>query len=162
MIEKKITTTFYQTDFSSLNSEEKDLVNRAKNSLEAAYAPYSGFLVGATVLLENGEIISGNNQENVAYPSGLCAERVAIFYAGANFPNVKIKTIAITAVSKKFEIKDIISPCGACRQAIAEYEVKQENDIRILLHHPDDSILIVNAVSDLLPFMFKSKELKNY
>jgi len=162
MIEKKITTTFYQTDFSSLNSEEKDLVNRAKNSLEAAYAPYSGFLVGATVLLENGEIISGNNQENVAYPSGLCAERVAIFYAGANFPNVKIKTIAITAVSKKFEIKDIISPCGACRQAIAEYEVKQENDIRILLHHPDDSILIVNSVSDFLPFMFKSKELKNY
>lgn len=162
MIEKKITTTFYQTDFSSLNSEEKDLVNRAKNSLEAAYAPYSGFLVGATVLLENGEIISGNNQENVAYPSGLCAERVAIFYAGAKFPNVKIKTIAITAVSKKFEIKDIISPCGACRQAIAEYEVKQENDIRILLHHPDDSILVVNSVSDLLPFMFKSKELKNY
>jgi cytidine deaminase len=162
MIEKKITTTFYQTDFSSLNSEEKDLVNRAKNSLEAAYAPYSGFLVGATVLLENGEIISGNNQENVAYPSGLCAERVAIFYAGANFPNVKIKTIAITAVSKKFEIKDIISPCGACRQAIAEYEVKQENDIRILLNHPDDSILVVNSVSDLLPFMFKSKELKNY
>ncbi len=162
MIEKKITTTFYQTDFSSLNSEEKDLVNRAKNSLEAAYAPYSGFLVGATVLLENGEIISGNNQENVAYPSGLCAERVAIFYAGAISPNVKIKTIAITAVSKKFEIKDVISPCGACRQAIAEYEVKQENDIRILLHHPDDSILIVNSVSDLLPFMFKSKELKNY
>ena len=162
MIEKKITTTFYQTDFSSLNSEEKDLVNRAKNSLEAAYAPYSGFLVGATVLLENGEIISGNNQENVAYPSGLCAERVAIFYAGAKFPNVKIKTIAITAVSKKFEIKDVISPCGACRQAIAEYEVKQENDIRILLHNPDDSILIVNSVSDLLPFMFKSKELKNY
>ena len=162
MIEKKITTTFYQTDFSSLNSEEKDLVNRAKNSLEAAYAPYSGFLVGATVLLENGEIISGNNQENVAYPSGLCAERVAIFYAGARFPNVKIKTIAITAVSKKFEIKDVISPCGACRQAIAEYEVKQEDNIRILLHHPDDSILIVNSVSDLLPFMFKSKELKNY
>ena len=162
MIEKKITTTFYQTDFSSLNSEEKDLVNRAKNSLEAAYAPYSGFLVGATVLLENGEIISGNNQENVAYPSGLCAERVAIFYAGAKFPNVKIKTIAITAVSKKFEIKDVISPCGACRQAIAEYEVKQENDIRILLHNPDDSILIVNSVSDLLPFMFKSKGLKNY
>ena len=162
MIERKMTTTFYQTDFSSLNSEEKDLVNRAKNSLEAAYAPYSGFLVGATVLLENGEIISGNNQENVAYPSGLCAERVAIFYAGARFPNVKIKTIAITAVSKKFEIKDIISPCGACRQAIAEYEVKQENNIRILLHHPNDSILIVHSVSDLLPFMFKSKGLKNY
>ena len=162
MIEKKITTTFYQTDFSSLNSEEKDMVNRAKNSLDDAYAPYSGFLVGATVLLENGEIISGNNQENVAYPSGLCAERVAIFYAGSQFPDVKMKTIAVTAISKKFEITDVISPCGSCRQAIAEYEVKQEENIRILLHHPDDSVLILNSISDLLPFMFKSKGLKNY
>ena len=91
MIEKKIITTFYETDFNSLNSEEKDLLNRAKTSLESAYAPYSGFLVGATILLENGEIISGNNQENVAYPSGLCAERVAIFYAGSQFPDVKMK-----------------------------------------------------------------------
>ncbi|MBT3418138.1 MAG: cytidine deaminase [Flavobacteriales bacterium] len=162
MIEKKIITTFYETDFNSLNSEEKDLLNRAKTSLESAYAPYSGFLVGATILLENGEIISGNNQENVAYPSGLCAERVAIFYAGSQFPDVKMKTIAITAISKKFEIKDVISPCGSCRQAIAEYEVKQEENIRILLHHPDNSVLILNSISDLLPFMFKSKGLKNY
>jgi len=162
MIEKKIITTFYETDFNSLNAEEKDLVNRAKTSLESAYAPYSGFLVGATILLENGEIISGNNQENVAYPSGLCAERVAIFYAGSQFPDVKMKTIAVTAISKKFEITDVISPCGSCRQAIAEYEVKQEENIRILLHHPDDSVLILNSISDLLPFMFKSKGLKNY
>ena len=110
----------------------------------------------------NGEIISANNQENVAYPSGLCAERVAIYYAGAKFSSIGIKTIAITAKSKKFEIKDIISPCGACRQAIAEYEVKQEGNIRILLHQSDNSVLIVESISELLPFMFKSQDLKNY
>ena len=162
MIENKITTIFYESDLDSLIKEEQDLVNMAINSLNAAYAPYSGFLVGASVLLENGEVISGNNQENVAYPSGLCAERVAIFYAGSKYPDLKVKTIAISAISKKFEIEDVVSPCGACRQAIAEYEVKQEQNIRILLHHPDNSILIVNSVSDLLPFMFKSKGLKNF
>ena len=107
MIEKKITTTFYQTEKKSLSKEENSLVDLAINSLKSAYAPYSGFMVGAAVLLDNGEIISGNNQENVAYPSGLCAERVAIYYAGAKFPNVKIKKIAISAASKKFDFTDI-------------------------------------------------------
>ena len=162
MKKKKIELDFNLAHLSELDLQDVELITNAKESLSTAYAPYSGFLVGASILLENGKMVNGSNQENVAFPSGLCAERVAIFYAGAKFPNVKIKTIAITAVSKKFEIKDIISPCGACRQAIAEYEVKQENDIRILLHNPDDSILIVNSVSDLLPFMFKSKGLKNY
>ena len=162
MIEKKITTTFYQTNKNSLSKEENSLVDLAINSLRSAYAPYSGFLVGAAVLLENGEIISGNNQENVAYPSGLCAERVAIYYAGSKSPNVKIKKIAISAVSKKFNFTDVVSPCGSCRQAIAEYEVKQDENIKILLHHPNDDIIIVNSVADLLPFMFKSKGLKNF
>ena len=162
MIEKKITTTFYQTDYNSLSSLEKNLIDISNQSLNDAYAPYSGFMVGAVVLLENGEVISANNQENVAYPSGLCAERVAIYYAGAKFPNVKVSSIAISAKSKKFEIKDVISPCGACRQAIAEYEVKQEENIRILLHQSDNSVLIVESVSDLLPFMFKSKGLQNF
>ena len=108
-----------------------------------------------------------NNTSNIQ-SSGINSLKVVIFSINnlyvikIKLTNVKIKTIAITAVSKKFEIKDVISPCGACRQAIAEYEVKQENDIRILLHNPDESILIVNSVSDLLPFMFKSKGLKNY
>ena len=162
MIEKRITTKFYQTRKNSLNKEENNLVDLAINSLKAAYAPYSGFLVGAAVLLKNGEIISGNNQENVAYPSGLCAERVAVYYAGAKFPNIKIKKIAISAVSQKFDFTDVVSPCGSCRQAIAEYEVKQDENIKILLHHPNDDIIIVNSVSDLLPFMFKSKGFKNF
>ena len=159
---KVITSTFLQISFSELNENDQKLISNAISSLNDAYAPYSGFLVGASVLLDNGEIISANNQENVAYPSGLCAERVAIYYAGAKFPSIGIKTIAITAKSKKFEIKDIISPCGACRQSIAEYEVKQEGNIRILLHQSDNSVLIVESISELLPFMFKSQDLKNY
>lgn len=162
MIEKKITTTFIKSEFNDLTDSDKNLIRIAKNSLKSAYAPYSGFLVGASVLLENGEVIAGNNQENVAYPSGLCAERVAIFYASSEFPSAKIKAIAVTAISKKFEIKDVISPCGACRQVISEYEVKQNENIRVLLHQANDTVIILNSISDLLPLMFISKELKNY
>lgn len=162
MIEKKITTTFIKSEFNDLIDSDKNLIRIAKNSLKSAYAPYSGFLVGASVLLENGEVIAGNNQENVAYPSGLCAERVAIFYASSEFPSAKIKAIAVTAISKKFEIKDVISPCGACRQVISEYEEKQNENIRVLLHQANDTVIILNSISDLLPLMFISKELKNY
>ena len=162
MIEKKITTTFIKSEFNDLTDSDKNLIRIAKNSLKSAYAPYSGFLVGASVLLENGEVISGNNQENVAYPSGLCAERVAIFYASSEFPNDKIKAIAVTAISKKFEIKDVISPCGACRQVISEYEVKQNENIRVLLHQANDTVINLNSISELLPLMFISMELKNY
>ena len=111
-------------------------------------------------MLENGEVINGSNQENVAYPSGLCAERVALFYAGAKFPDVKINTVAISVLSKNFEVKDVISPCGACRQVMAEYEDKQHRRIKVILHSPTDEVLIANKVEDLLPFMFKSPSLK--
>ena len=130
--------------------------------LKSAYAPYSGFFVGAAVHLENGEIITGNNQENVAYPSGMCAERVAIFYAKSQFPNTKINSIAVSAISKNFLIEDVVSPCGSCRQVISEYEVKQNENIRILLHQSDDSVIIIKSISDLLPLMFISEKLKNY
>ena len=162
MIEKKITTTFYQTNKNSLSKEENSLVDLAINSLRSAYAPYSGFLVGASILLENSEIINGSNQENVAYPSGLCAERVAMFYVGAKFPDVKIKTIAVSVFSKSFEVSDVISPCGACRQVMAEYEDKQKQSIKVMLHSPNDQVLIANKVQDLLPFMFKSPHLKKH
>ena len=119
-------------------------------------------MVGASVLLENGEIINGSNQENVAYPSGLCAERVALFYAGAKYPEVAIKTIAISAKSKTFEIDDVVSPCGACRQVMAEYQQKQGQNIRLLLHPTNDEVLIANSVTDLLPFMFNSEKLRKF
>ena len=113
-------------------------------------------------MLENGEIINGSNQENVAYPSGLCAERVALFYAGARYPDIKVKTIAVSVLSKNFEVNDVISPCGACRQVMAEYEDKQDQSIKVILHSPTDEVLIANTVEDLLPFMFKSPLLKKH
>tara|TARA_B000000565_G_C23756781_1_gene366791 strand:- start:97 stop:585 length:489 start_codon:yes stop_codon:yes gene_type:complete len=162
MSEKKIITKYVKTDFDLLTNSDKTLVLKAKSMLKSAYAPYSGFLVGAAVHLENGEIITGNNQENVAYPSGMCAERVAIFYAKSQFPNTKINSIAVSAISKNFLIEDVVSPCGSCRQVISEYEVKQNENIRILLHQSDDSVIIIKSISDLLPLMFISEKLKNY
>ena len=162
MQEKKIELSFILAHLSELSAQEQQLVANAKSAFKTAYAPYSGFLVGASVLLENGEVINGSNQENVAYPSGLCAERVALFYAGAKFPDVKINTVAISVLSKNFEVKDVISPCGACRQVMAEYEGKQDKSIKVILHSPTDEILIANKVEDLLPFMFKSPLLKQH
>ena len=162
MKEEKIELTFVKANFNELDISEQELIEKAKNAYSNAYAPYSGFLVGASVLLENGEIINGSNQENAAYPSGLCAERVALFYAGAKYPEVAIKTIAISANSKTFEIDDVVSPCGACRQVMAEYQQKQGQDIRLLLHSPNDEVLIANSVTDLLPFMFNSEKLRKF
>ena len=136
MKEEKINLTFLKGHFNELDEAEQQLVNMAKSAYSNAYAPYSGFLVGTAVLLENDEIICGNNQENVAYPSGLCAERVALFYAGANYPNVKVNTIAISAKSKTYDITDVVSPCGACRQVMAEYQQNQHNNIRVLFTFP--------------------------
>ena len=160
MQEKKIELSFILAHLSELSAQEQQLVANSKAAFKTAYAPYSGFLVGASVLLENGEVINGSNQENIAYPSGLCAERVALFYAGAKFPDVKINTVAISVLSKNFEVNDVISPCGACRQVMAEYEDKQHRPIKVILHSPTDEVLIANKVEDLLPFMFKSPSLK--
>ena len=162
MQEKKIELSFILAHLNELSAQEQQLVANAKAAFKTAYAPYSGFLVGASVLLENGEVINASNQENVAYPSGLCAERVALFYAGAKFPDVKINTVAISVLSKNFEVNDVISPCGACRQVMAEYEGKQHRPIKVILHSPTDEILIANKVEDLLPFMFKSPLLKQH
>ena len=162
MQEKKIELNFTSAHLSELDTKDKELIANAKAAFTTAYAPYSGFLVGASILLENGEIINGSNQENVAYPSGLCAERVAMFYVGAKFPDIKIKTIAVSVFSKNFKVTDVISPCGACRQVMAEYEDKQEQAIKVILHSPMDQVLIANTVESLLPFMFKSPLLKQH
>ena len=151
-----------KANFDEFNKLEQQLIEKAKIALSSAYAPYSGFLVGAAVLLENDEIIIGNNQENVAYPSGICAERVALYYAGAKYPNVKVKTIAISAKSKVYDIIDVVSPCGACRQVMAEYQQKQNKNIKILLHSSNDEVLIANSIEDLLPFMFNSDQLRKF
>ncbi len=161
MIEKELKIVFTEYDSEQeLGKEEQELLKRAKEASKLAYAPYSNFHVGAALLLENGVIVTGNNQENVAYPSGLCAERVAIYAAGAQYPNVAIKTIAITCNSKVFQVNEPLSPCGACRQAMSEYEMRHKSNIRTILAGETGKILVMNSIADLLPFMFKAEELK--
>ncbi len=146
-------------DPAELSSQEQELIAFSRNMTEKAYAPYSGFFVGAALLLENGEIVKGSNQENAAYPSGLCAERVAVFSASANFPGVRIKTIAISARSQKNKFDHPVSPCGACRQVLLEYEFNQKEPIRLLLSGISGKIYMVEKVRDLLPLSFTADDL---
>jgi len=137
---------------------DQNLLLEARRITGQAYAPYSGFHVGAAVLLENGLIVSGNNQENSAYPSGLCAERVALFYANANYPDSGVKTIAISAAKNDVLVNEPVKPCGSCRQALAETEVRFKTPIRIILDGKD-GILVLNGVESLLPLSFSKKAL---
>ena len=162
MLKENITISYLRANFNDLTVIEKELIQRSKDALKDAYAPYSGFLVGSSVLLSDGKIISANNQENVAFPSGLCAERVVLFNAGANYPNLEIDIIAVSAKSNLYEITDIISPCGACRQVMAEYQEKQNKKIKILLHLNNDEVLIFSSVDDLLPLLFTNPNLKKF
>ena len=143
-----------------LNEADKSLIEQARQSVMSAYAPYSRFNVGAAVLLENGKVMLGNNQENASYPIGLCAERVAVFAAAANYPGVKIKAIAITALSNQFLIDKPITPCGACRQAIAEYEHRYKNPIRLIMIGESGKVLVADSIKHFLPYQFNGDDLK--
>jgi len=138
---------------------EKKLIEAAKNATFDAYAPYSGFHVGAAVLLNNGEIVTGNNQENAAYPSGLCAERTVIFYANANFKHEKVVMLAIAAHYKGDFVKELVAPCGACRQVLLETENRFNTPIKILLCGGDD-VYVVDSAKELLPVSFGEDMLK--
>lgn len=140
--------------FNDLEQEAQSLMSKAIEARKKAYAPYSKFQVGAAILLENGEVIIGNNQENAAYPSGLCAERVAIFQAGALFPDIKINSIAISATSIEKPVMSPIPPCGACRQSIAEYERKQNCSIPIYFMGFDGPVYKSASLENLLPLTF--------
>ena len=137
-----------------LQPADQDLMSKAVENRKNAYAPYSKFRVGAALLLENGIIVNGNNQENAAYPSGLCAERVAIFQAGALYPGVKILKIAISATSDEKVVTSPIPPCGGCRQSISEYEIKQESPIEILFMGEQGEVFDCDSLKSLLPLIF--------
>lgn len=140
-----------------LTDIEKKLFEKAKEARQNAYAPYSNFFVGCAILLENGEIYTGNNQENAAYPSGLCAERTAIFWVSSNFPNEKIKKIFVVGGPKEFSEKNPpIPPCGACRQSLMEYETKQNENIDLYFSNLNDEVIKIGSIKDLLPFYFDS------
>ena len=144
---------------SELPTSIQNLMNKAQQACEKAYAPYSRFKVGAALQLVSGEIILGNNQENAAYPSGLCAERVAVFHAGATHPNATIVSMALTAKSLKNKITTPVPPCGACRQVLAEYEVKQNTPITIYFMGETGKIVKANSIKELLPLIFDSSYL---
>nr|WP_321230802.1 cytidine deaminase [uncultured Psychroserpens sp.] len=147
------TLTVYE-DYNELPKNVALLMDQAIEIRLKAYAPYSKFLVGAAILLDNGEVVTGNNQENASYPSGLCAERTAIYYAGANYPEAKIVMMALTAGSQKQPTTSPIPPCGACRQSISEYEVKQDLPIEIYFMGVSGKVVKSNSLANLLPLGF--------
>jgi len=153
MQQKIIETKITICRFEELSEEYQNLINKAKEQVKKSYAPYSKFHVGAAIQLENGEIVAGNNQENAAYPSGLCAERVAMFYANSQFPDVPVKVLAIAAWTNGQFAAQPITPCGACRQVLLETETRFGKDIPILLYGTE-AVYMIEKVRELLPLSF--------
>lgn len=147
------------SNVSELSTEDKILMNKAIEARKNAYAPYSKFNVGAALLLDNGEIVLGSNQENAAYPSGMCAERVAIWKAGSTFPGVKITKLAITASSTITKVDKPVGPCGACRQTLSEFEINQKEPFEVIFMGEVGEIVKTASLLSLLPFSFDSSYL---
>lgn len=145
--------------YNELNEEDRKLIDMAKDATGRSYAPYSGFSVGAAALLDNGETVTGTNQENAAYPSGLCAERTTLFYANSQYPDQAVKTLAIAARTENDFIDSPIPPCGACRQVILETEKRYNQPIRILLYGKKN-IYLIEGIEDLLPLSFSKKDME--
>src|SRR5476649_1652863 len=155
MINKEIKIDFedYQS-IDELQSADKALCLEAVKALATSHSPYSKFRVGVAMRLQSGKILLASNQENVAYPSGLCAERVALFHWGANHPNDPIETIAITAHSDEFLLTKPVTSCGACLQVLAEYEKKQGRAIKMLLYCQQGPVWVASGIESFLPFLF--------
>lgn len=149
----EISTKIRIYSLSEYTDQKKVLIEKAKESARSAYAPYSNYHVGAAVLLEDGTIVTGSNQENAAYPSGLCAERTALFYANAQYPNLAVKKIAIAAFNKGQFTKDVCSPCGSCRQVLVEVENRYNSPVEIMMYG-EDHIYEVDSIRDILPLCF--------
>jgi cytidine deaminase len=150
-------------EFSSveeLNPYDLALLQEATRAAKTSYSPYSSFSVGAAVRLANGRIFRGSNQENAAYPSGMCAERVALFYAQAECPDIPAESIAIFASSSEFKLEQPVTPCGSCRQVIAENENRHHHKIRIIMGNNNSHVQIVEGIESLLPLMFMLEKLK--
>lgn len=154
MKEKSIETKINICQQEELSDEFQLLINKAKEQSQHAYAPYSNFCVGSAILLENKQIIGGNNQENASYPAGICAERVSLFYANSQFPSTIIKALAIAAQKNGKFTEMPINPCGICLQALLESENKQQENIQLLLFGTKE-IHIINSIKECLPLSFR-------
>jgi cytidine deaminase len=157
VMSKKITFEVLLEEYqkvSELPEDSQTLIIKARENCQSAYAPYSNFKVGAAVLLENGAIVSGANQENSSFPSGLCAERVALFAAACRHPELLIRKIALTATQQGKASNEILRPCGGCLQVLSEYQKKQNEPIEIIMESTVGTIQIASSVNMLLPFTF--------
>ncbi len=159
MISKKIEVEVVEYSFEELDKTLQHLINVAKENTKKSYAPYSNYSVGAALLLENGQIISGSNQENAAYPSGLCAERTAVFYANAMYPDIAPKVLAIAAFYNERFIEEPISPCGSCRQVLLETETRYKQNLQVLLYG-ENRVYLIPSIKQLLPLAFNEQNLK--
>jgi cytidine deaminase len=160
MTEHQIEIAFKEYDtVTELDKSKRDLCAEAVKALQSSHSPYSKFRVGAALRLQSGKIIHGSNQENVAYPSGLCAERVALFYWGANHADDPIEAMAVTASTDEFELSQPITSCGSCLQVLAEYEKKQNKPVEIILFCNDGPVWVMKGVDSFLPFLFFERRL---
>jgi cytidine deaminase len=156
--EIKIAFDEYDT-IEQLNKNDYRLCLEAAEALKNSHSPYSKFRVGAALRLRSGKIIYGSNQENVAYPSGLCAERVALFYWGANHPNDPVEAMAVTAQTDEFELTRPVTSCGSCLQVLAEVEKKQNKSIKIILYAQQGPVWVIQGIENQLPFLFFEERL---
>ena len=155
----KIEINIQTCTYTELCEEDRKLIDAAKEATNRSYAPYSKFAVGAAALLNNGIVITGTNQENAAYPSGLCAERTTLFYANSQYPDQPVKTLAIAAKSQSGFLDTPIPPCGSCRQVLMETEQRYKQPMRILLYG-EKEIYIIKGTKDILPLSFGSEFLE--
>lgn len=154
-MEKKSTSQGFEVvDYQELNTEEQNLVLAAKNISKTAYAPYSDFLVGVAVLLEDGTVLTSSNQENVSFPAGVCAEHLVLSYAGANFPETAPVCLALVAKKREENQWAFVSPCGICRQVINEVENRFKRPIKLIILRPDERLFLISGISELLPLKF--------
>ena len=160
MKELKIEIGIRAFRYEELEELDRKLIDAAKEATSRSYAPYSHFSVGAAVLLGNGTIITGSNQENAAYPSGTCAERTTLFYANSQYPDQPVMTLAIAARSESGYLESPIPPCGACRQVILETEKRYWQPIRILLYGKE-CIYEIKSIGDLLPLSFDASAMED-
>ena len=156
MREIEISAKVVACGYEELSLPDRMLVDAAREATGRSYAPYSGFSVGAAVRLSNGKLLTGNNQENAAYPSGLCAERTTLFWANAQYPDAAVEALAIAARNADGELPVPIPPCGACRQVILEVENRFNRSIRIILYGAKECYVIEDGIKALLPLCFNA------
>src|SRR5450432_375751 len=143
------------SDVGELDEMDAKLLGAAKKAINEAYAPYSKFRVGAAIRLANGEMITGSNQENASFPAGICAERVALSAASALYPGIPVTELALTYINESGNSNKQISPCGICRQTLAEYEQRYGQSVRLILGGNSGEVYLIKKASDLLPLAFR-------